>query len=107
VPLAKAMPCKPVYPAGIDALFGVKTPRGTEATHVPRHLFGVNPSWGDTSSLGGEAHRCSPPDGPGPFDMGATPFSASLPQPTLSVLVEVQLHLYRTPAMENSFCSFF
>jgi hypothetical protein len=59
--------CGPVYPAGIDAPYGVRIPRGTAATCGPRHTAGVNHPCGDTCPLGGEAHRCSPPDGPRPL----------------------------------------
>jgi hypothetical protein len=35
--------------------------------------------------------------------MGATPFSARLSQPTLSASVDLQPHLYCTPAIANLF----
>ncbi|PKX99527.1 uncharacterized protein P174DRAFT_50338 [Aspergillus novofumigatus IBT 16806] len=53
------MPCGPRHAAGIDAPFGMKTPRGTEATCGPRHPAGVDTPFGVRTPRGTEA-TCGP-----------------------------------------------
>lgn len=59
LPLAIAMPCEPVYPAGIDACFGVRIPRGKEVTCGPRHPAGLDAPYGVMTPRGTEA-TCGP-----------------------------------------------
>jgi hypothetical protein len=44
--LAIAIPCGPVYPAGIDAPCGMRTPDGTRATCGPVYPAGIDAPYG-------------------------------------------------------------